>query len=56
MPGRITLYSQQLGAGYSAPGFGTMTRLEHYGGTFNMPMFEHLDVTAKADKRTQDWG
>ena len=43
-------------AGYSAPGFGTMTDLEHSGGTFNMRMFERLDVRAKADKRAQDQG
>jgi flagellar motor protein MotB len=56
MPGRITMYSQTLGAGYSAPGFGTMTDIDHSGGTFNMRMFERLDVRAKADKRAQDVG
>ena len=56
MPGRLTLYSQSLGAGYSAPGLGTLTDVEHSGGTFNMRMFERLDVRAKADKREQDQG
>jgi flagellar motor protein MotB len=56
MPGRVTMYSQSLGAGYSAPGLGTMTDAQHTGGTFNMRMFEKLDVRAKADKREQDLG
>ena len=56
LPGRLTMYSQSLGAGYSAPGFGTLTDAEHSGGTFNMRMFERFDVRAKADKRAQDLG
>jgi flagellar motor protein MotB len=56
LPGRVTLYSQSLGAGYSAPGLGTLTDVEHSGGTFNMHLFERFDVRAKADKREQDLG
>ncbi len=56
MPGRLTVYSQSLGAGYSAPGLGTLTDVEHTGGTFRMQLFERLDVRAKADKREQERG
>lgn len=56
LPGRLTMYSQSLGAGYSAPGQGTLTDLEHVGGTFQMQLFERLDVRAKADKKEQDQG
>lgn len=56
MPGRLTLYSQDLGAGYSAPGLGTLTDVEHSGGTFRMQLFEKLDLRAKADEKTQDQG
>ncbi len=54
--GRLALYSQSLGGGYSAPGFSTLTDLEHYGGTIRMPIGEHLNVTAKADRKIQDLG
>jgi flagellar motor protein MotB len=56
MPGRLTMYSQSLGAGYSAPGQGTLTDVENMGGTFRMQMFERFDVRAKADKKEQDQG
>jgi len=56
LPGRLTMYSQSLGAGYSAPGLGTLTDVQHTGGTFNVHMFEHFDVRAKADRREQDLG
>jgi flagellar motor protein MotB len=56
MPGRLTVYSQSLGAGYSAPGLGTLTDVEHVGGTFGLRVFERFDVRAKADKKEQDQG
>jgi flagellar motor protein MotB/predicted kinase len=56
LPGRLTLYSQNLGAGYSAPGLGTLTDVEHSGGTFRMQLFERVDVRAKADRKMQDQG
>jgi flagellar motor protein MotB len=54
--GRLMLYSQSLGGGYSAPGFSTLTDLKHYGGTIRMPIGERLNVSAKADRREQDLG
>ncbi len=53
---RVTLYTQDLGAGYSAPGLTTLTDLQHYGGTFHLPVGERLELTAKADKRVQELG
>jgi hypothetical protein len=54
--GRLTLYTQNLGAGYSAPGLATLTDLQQYGGTFRLPLGERLEVSAKADKKVQDLG
>jgi flagellar motor protein MotB len=56
MPGRLTMYSQNLGAGYSAPGLGTLTDVEHTGGTFRMQVFNRVDLRAKVDTKTQDQG
>ena len=54
--GRLTLYTQSLEAGYSAPGLATPTDLEHYGGTFRLPVGERFELAAKADRRVQDLG
>lgn len=56
LPGQLTLYTQTLGAGYSAPSLGTLTDVEHSGGTLRMQLFERVDLRAKADKREQDQG
>ena len=54
--GRLTLYTQNLDAGYSAPGLATLTDTRNYGGTFTMPVTSQLSLTAKADRRIQDQG
>ena len=54
--GRMTLYAQQLEAGYSAPGQAATTDTDNYGGTFSMPLAERVRVVAKADRRVQDEG
>jgi flagellar motor protein MotB len=54
--GRMVLYSQDLGGGYSAPGFSTLTDLKHYGGAIRLPVGERLNVIAKADRRIQELG
>jgi len=54
--GRLTLYTQDLGAGYSAPGLSTLTDLQHYGGMFHLPVGDRLELTAKSDKRVQELG
>ncbi|HSC06542.1 MAG TPA: hypothetical protein VLD59_06930, partial [Steroidobacteraceae bacterium] len=53
---RVTLYTQNLEAGYSAPGLATLTDLEHYGGTFHLPLGERFELNAKADRKVQDLG
>lgn len=54
--GRVTLYLQNLTAGYSAPGQATLRDTESYGGTFRMPVTSRLSVAAKGDRRTEDQG
>jgi flagellar motor protein MotB len=54
--GRVTLYTQNLDAGYSAPGQTALLDTEQFGGTFSMPVTESLEVNAKADRRLQDAG
>jgi hypothetical protein len=54
--GRLTLYTQTLEGGYSAPGLQTLTDLQNYGGTFRMPITDRFSVNAKSDRRIQDLG
>jgi flagellar motor protein MotB len=53
---RLTLYTQNLDAGYSAPGFASLTDRQQYGGTLSVPFGDRLQLSAKADKRVQDLG
>jgi hypothetical protein len=54
--GRLTLYSQDLDAGYAAPGLQTLTDMRNYGGSFRMPVSQRVSLMAKADTRIQDQG
>jgi flagellar motor protein MotB len=54
--GRLTLYGQTVGEGYSAAGLATLTDTDHFGGTFEMPITGRLDVRAKGDRREQQDG
>ncbi len=54
--GRFTLYSQELKAGYSAPGLATDRDTAQIGGTAELPVTERLGLHLKADKRTVDQG
>jgi flagellar motor protein MotB len=54
--GRLTYYTQHLDAGYSAPGFDTLTATDFYGGTLRLPLGENWSVNAKADRKAQDQG
>jgi hypothetical protein len=54
--GRVTLYTQKLDAGYSAPGQSTIKDTEFYGGTFRMPVTSRLSLGAKGDQRTEEQG
>jgi len=52
--GRLTFYTQHLDAGYSAPGFDSLSATEYYGGTFKLPIGDRWSVNAKADRKAQD--
>ncbi len=54
--GRLTLYAQTLGEGYTAPGLTTLMDTDHFGGTFQMPVTERLNIVAKSDQRVQQDG
>jgi flagellar motor protein MotB len=54
--GRVTLYAQNLDAGYSAPGQATIRDTEQYGGTLRMPVTRRLSLAAKGDQKTEDQG
>jgi flagellar motor protein MotB len=54
--GRVTLYWQDLEAGYSAPGQATARDLTQYGGTAEMPLTDRLSARAKMDKKEQHEG
>ena len=54
--GRITLYTQSLDAGYSAPGEAVLKDTQQYGGTLKMPVTGSLSFAAKGDQRTEDQG
>jgi len=54
--GRLTYYTQHLDAGYSAPGFDSLTATDYYGGTFKLPIGDSWSLNAKADKKAQEQG
>jgi len=54
--GQLTLYNQDIDAGYAAPGLMTLTDTRNYGGSLNMPVTDTMSVTLKADKRIQEQG
>ncbi len=54
--GRMTLYHQNLDAGYSAPGLVTDTDTTQYGGTADIPITSRLNTRFKMDKQEQTAG
>ena len=54
--GQLTLYMQDVGAGYSAPGLTALTDTRNVGGTFTMPVAGKFSVGAKVDNLVQDQG
>jgi len=54
--GHSNLYFQRLEAGYSAPGLITLTDSDQYGGRFQLPVTQDLQLTAKADRVDADAG
>ena len=56
MDARITMYVQEVDAGYSAPGLTALTDTRTYGGTFSMPVAGRFSVGVKMDNRAQEQG
>jgi flagellar motor protein MotB len=54
--GRLTLYGQELGAGYAAPGLETLNERRNYGGSFRMPVTKQVSIAAKTDALDQAQG
>ncbi len=54
--GQISLYVQDVDAGFSAPGLATITDTRNYGGMFKLPIADRFNVFAKADNRVQNQG
>jgi hypothetical protein len=52
--GRLTYYTQHLDAGYSAPGFDSLTATDYYGGTFKLPIGANWSLNAKADRKARE--
>ncbi len=54
--GKATYYSQNLDAGYSAPGLSALTKTTQTGGTVEYPVLDELTLKLKSDKKTQQAG
>src|SRR5262249_14526407 len=54
--GRLTYYNQHLDAGYSAPGFDTLSPTDYSGGTLLLPLGDRWSLNAKADRKAQEQG
>jgi flagellar motor protein MotB len=53
---RVTMYVQDVEAGYSAPGLTALTDTRNYGGTFVLPVADRFSLGAKVDSRVQQFG
>ena len=54
--GKLSLYAQNIDAGYSAPGLTALTDTRNYGGAFSLPIADLFSFGAKIDSRSQDQG
>ncbi len=54
--GRVTLYAQNLDAGYSTASLISLYDTQQFGGAFAIPLTDRLRLAAKADSRTQTDG
>jgi len=50
---RVTMYVQEVDAGYTAPGLTALTDTRTWGGTFSMPVAGRFSMGAKLDNREQ---
>jgi len=53
LKGTVTLYGQTMEAGYSAPGYATLTDTNAYGGALDIPLTDSLTVRGKSDSLEQ---
>jgi flagellar motor protein MotB len=53
---QLTFYSQDVDAGYSAPGLTALSDTRNYGGTLNVPIGDTFNLAAKVDNRDQEQG
>jgi len=53
---RLSLYTQSVDAGYSAPGLLALTDTEIWGGHLSLPLFRTMSINAKFDYREQAGG
>jgi hypothetical protein len=53
---QLSLYVQEVDAGFSAPGLAALTDTENYGGALTLPVGDKFSMRAKADSRVQDQG
>ena len=53
---RLTMYVQDVEAGYSAPGLTALADTKNYGGSLSIPVGDRFSFGAKIDKRTIDMG
>ena len=56
LSGGLTLYGQELEAGFSGPGFASPTDTQNYGGSLSMPFSDRMSVFARFDRVSQDEG
>ena len=56
MGGRVSLYAQNLDAGYSTASTLSLLDTRQYGGQFTIPLTDRWRLAGKADSRTQDDG
>ncbi len=54
--GQLTFYTQEVEAGYSAPGLTALRDTENWGGTFTLPVGDRFSVGAKVDSLVQEQG
>jgi uncharacterized repeat protein (TIGR01451 family) len=55
-PGLLSLYYQELEAGYSAPGLNALSDTQVYGGRLALPLGEQISLSAQADRWVEDLG
>ncbi len=56
LDGRVSLYTQDVDAGYSAPGLTALTDTKTYGAAISIPVGDRLSFGTKFDTRKQELG